>query len=327
MKFPKSRYLSGLICVPPLFVAAVAFSSPAQADTFQPGSSNTTVTFTTAPLTGGSSIQPAANGSGGPYTISATIADANTLLDVASVDLCLYNNAVGDPNCGALNLDPQDTVKITWVPTNTFALLPVSHWSNQSSTSTYNPLSTSMTINFKFNVSEVALMGAWTAKITATAVLPGSGGSASQAANVNYFSQITAQRASQAFGTVESGESATALDKTDGTIIANGSSDISLAQAAFSDGTTTAGIADGSPGTAPDPTEVALDCKAGATYSDSGAIRLSTTPAALATDVLQTGTTELGSTANHNSCQLTNGGELPSSSSYSALVTVGVGAH
>lgn len=295
---------------------------PAQADTFSPGNSTPTV----ASVTTGGTYQPATGGSVG-YQIDATVGDADSLLDLNTVVLCLYKTTGGDSTCATP--DAQNTMKLTWTRSaNTFALLPGSStWAdNVSTTTTYSPTGTSMVVNFKFKVGQAALAGGWTGKVTATDMSAASA-NGSGTHTVNYFSSITS-RASQAFGTVASGATGVTIDNvSDGSIVANASSKVTMLQAAgFTDGTTTAGIATGAAGSAVSATNVALDCGNAATYAGStGQIRLSTSPATLQTPVLENGTSEAGTTSLVNSCKLINGGRLPVAS-YSATVTTGVGS-
>lgn len=299
---------------------------PAQADTFTPGNSTPTVGSVTTgmsitPTTGGSTVQQ----------IDATVGDADSLLDLDTVVLCFYKTTGGDSTCAST--DAQNTMKLVWTrSTNAFVLTAgtTTTWVNSASTTTtYSPTGTSMVVNFKFTAGRAALQGGWTGKVTATDVSAATA-NASGTHTVNYFASITTREA-QAFGTVAAAGTATAENISNGSIVANASTNVTMLQTAFA-GTsgnavgTSGGVMTGTPVTAVTATNVALDCGNAATYAgSSGQIRLTTSAQNLQTAQLAAGTAEAGVTSLVNSCRLTSGGQLPIGE-YTATVTTGVGA-
>lgn len=329
-QFQKVGSCIGTVALVAVGVAALG-AGPAAADDFVPENTAPTVDITST--TGAISASPTLTGSTA-QTLAVDVGDADTLSDLNTVELCMYLTGVGDSTCAST--DTTNAVKITWTrSTDTFAISPNSSttWGLSGPVSGYVDTGLSMSMQFKFKVGAVARAGDWTVKVTATDnAAESTNDSAADVMSVNYFGAVTSQRASQSWTSVAAGAGAaqTKLNVSDGSLLANGASDVSMSQsAAFSMITptvATASIAAGNPGDPVNAGEVALDCKPAATYSDSGAIRLSTTPESFQANVLTTGTSESGNTSLVNSCQLTSGGGLPVGT-YSAAVVIGIGNH
>lgn len=294
---------------------------PAQADTFTPGN--------TPPVVSGVGdtvgIQPTSTTSSG-VDIVATIGDVDSLVDLDTVVLDFYNTAAGD-----VADNPQVAATYTWSrSTNAFVLASGadSSWVGNTPTSTYAPTNLSMTLNFKFLTGPVARQGGWTAKVTATDGSATSHSVSTTTSTVLYYSSITS-RTGVAWGEIATAGTATSLDQSDGLIIANGSSKVTMLQTAFAGAGdaagTSAGIDAGAVGVGPAAGKVALDCNPGATYLGDGTTkRLSAIAQDLATGILTTGTVEAGVTTQRNSCTFRSGGQLPVGE-YTATVTTGIG--
>lgn len=302
----------------------VGMAAPASADDYTPGNSTPTVNITAVPAT----MQPAAEGGSATYTVEADVGDADTLLDLNTVTLCLYRTGVGDDTCATT--DPQNTAKLVWTrATDTFAMTSgaSTFWANDASVSNYVATAVSMSMDFKFKISEATLQGGWTAKVIAA---DGTATPEDTDAGIttNYYGNVDTNRATQSFGTIASGGSALKENISDGTLQVNGSTDIFYAVANFTDGTTTATNMQATStdvAVPPTATKFAYDCKDAVTFGESGAFRVAGTATEIDSGVLSGGTAEGGSTATVASCRLSSGGQLPVAS-YSAAVTVTVAA-
>ncbi|MDP4014270.1 MAG: hypothetical protein U0990_01765 [Candidatus Nanopelagicales bacterium] len=277
-------------------------------------------------LTAGFAMQPAANGTSDTYQINAEITDADTLLDLNTVTLCLYHTTQGTSTCSST--DAQNTMKIVWTQaTNAFALTSgaSTYWADQTSVSNYVATNTAMVMNFKFKISEAALQGAWTAAVTALDTSAGEDSAADANYSVAYYGAINTHRVPQDYGTLAKDASATAQNISHGTLQANGASNIYYSVADLTDGTTTMTNAGGLVTAAPTVTEFALDCLGGsATYDNTGAVRIGAGATEVHSNILTGGAVEGGNNTNVASCRLTSGGRVPAGT-YSGAVTVTVG--
>lgn len=272
------------------------------------------------------SVTPGARGSA-LQTVQVDVGDASTLSHLEAVVLCMYNLKSGDPTCD--RPDTSYTMKLTWSQgTNTFRLLPDTQttWSEVGSTSSYDPANTSMTMRFRFRVGAVAHAGRWGIKVRATDRDGGASTTAEQRVIVNYSASISG-RAAQSFsglGSIGSGGTAYALDASDGTVIANAPSTVTIKISGpfvSADSSATADLAPGRPTDAVPPRFVAMDCNAGPTFIIARAIRLTEVAQELQADIGPTG--EAGISDNVNSCRLISGGGLPTGT-YEAEVTTGI---
>ena len=298
---------------------------PAMADDFTPGNTAPTVT-TVGGGSGPYSLTPLS-----PAQVQVTVGDADTLQDLNTVTLCLYRTSGGDSTCSSI--DTTNTIKIVWSrSTNTFALSAGSptSWALNSPTGNYVATNVSMTLDFNFIPGKVARTGAWSVKSIAADATTSTTDTDGDNFSMGYYGSVLANRSSYSYSTVASGGSSTNVNKSDGTFTSNDASDVTIRQTAFtmsSPTSKTAGIAGGAPTDAPSAGEVALDCNNTATFPDAtGAIRLMTGAQTLEANVLTSGTGETGSSALVNSCRLSSGGRLPVGS-YSATITMGIGAH
>lgn len=156
----------------------------ASAEEFDPANAAPTVSIDTSTLT----MSPDSGVGDNIYTIAATVGDANSLLDLNTVTLCLYK--VGAPNAGDASCatqDPQSTAKITWTRSidefdvDASSGTESSNWelgtggdaepstNNASySYSAYSASGTSMTMQYRFRVSDVATEGTdWAVRVVA----------------------------------------------------------------------------------------------------------------------------------------------------------------
>ncbi|MDZ7577108.1 MAG: hypothetical protein U0904_02880 [Candidatus Nanopelagicales bacterium] len=320
---PRRRTWVGLTSVALIASVLTAVAvTPGQADEFGQGNTAPVVSA----LTAGFAMQPAANGTSDTYQINAEITDANTLLDLDTVTLCLYHTTQGTSTCSSTAA--RNTMKIVWTQaTNAFALTSgaSTYWADQTSVSNYVATNTAMVMNFKFKVSEAALQGAWTATVTALDTSAGEDSATNADYSVAYYGAVDTNRVSQDYGTLAKDASATAQNISHGTLQANGASDIYYAVADLTDGTTTMTNAGGLVTAAPAVTEFALDCLGGsATYDNTGAVRIGAGATEVHSNILTGGVVEGGNNTNVASCRLTSGGQVPAGP-YAGAVTVTVG--
>lgn len=274
-------------------------------------------------------VTPGAHGSP-VQTVLVDVGDADGIGSLRAVVLCMYEVEGGDGSCG--KPDTTNTMKLTWTQSsNSFALLPDQQttWSLANSTSTYNTADTAdtgITISFRFHVGAVSRSGEWAVAVQAIDQQGGASNIVSQRATVNYYAS-TSGRSAQNFtgrGSIGSGGTAYAVNVSDGTIIANASSTVTIKlEGPFvsADGSVQAGLMAGGPATPVRPGFVALDCNAGPTFVIARAVRLSTQEQELQGEVGPTG--EAGVSENVNSCRLTSGGQLPGVT-YVTSVTIGI---
>lgn len=260
-------------------------------------------------------------------TVRVDVGDANTVSALASVVLCMYELKSGDPTCNEPNTSY--TMKLTWTQdSGVFRLLPetATTWSEAESTSTYDAGNTSMAISFRFRVGAVAHAGQWVVAVQAIDREGGISNLVSQSATVNYSASITG-RAPQNFsgrGSIGGGGTAYALNASDGTIVANAPSTVTIkidGPFVSTDGSFRAGLMGGDPETPVRPGFVALDCSAGPSFVVASAVRLTTREQELQVNVGPTG--EAGVSDSVNSCRLISGGRLPAGT-YEAGVTTGI---
>ena len=271
--------------------------------------------------------------------------------DLVEVTLCLYLVAAGDAGCapdGGLSTewaaedpDPADRAVLTWRPDRVttdggsvtdhgFAVVGSNLHSDASSTSDLNDLSagaTDVTVTFRFQTS-VALRAADGGYAVRVVALDTNGNHSADASTqsdweqtgltVSVFRSATTSRSPMAFGTLLPGTATTAEDVSSGEFVANAPSALTIEATDFTydetgDGTPESTIAllgtAGAPGA--DPSQLAIDCNAGATFAEGSALRLGTSPGAgeyLEDGLYANGTGEGGDTTRKHSCRLTYGG-------------------
>ncbi len=306
-----------------VLVGAVA--TPASADDYTQTNSAPVISSMVAGLT----MQPDQDASSATYTVSATITDANTLLDLDTVKLCMSLTSAADQSCASPN--GTTATLITWTRVgDTWAINDGrgAFWTLAAPVSDYVATDTAAQMQFKFNISEAARQGAWTARIIAD------DGEATDTEDntsnsVNYYGEVDTNRTGQSYGSIATNASANANDVSHGTIQANGATDIFYAAANFTNGGVTVPNNYSTSAVVTDPpvsTKYALDCNEGdGVFVPSGAFRINTDPTEIDSNKLTTGTAEGGSSALTASCRLSNGGGVPSLN-YSGAVTVTVGA-
>lgn len=291
----------------------------AGADEFTPENSTPTISSPTVSAT----IQPDADASDTEYAYSATVGDADTLNDLSTVTLCLYQTTEGDATC--TTTDPTNTVKLTWdQSTDSFTMDSGSsaYWALGSSPAPSSPTlsNTSGTFEYTFVVSEVTREGEWTAALTvddgdATA------SDSTPTSTVNAYSEIST-RTQQSFGTIASGGSATSSDSP--TVTSNGTTTFSLTSGDFTDGEYTYTLETGiDPTVAPAAGEVTYDCHIGETFAEGSATRVGSTSTQVDGSTTVDGTVEDG-VAVSNVCRVQQGGERPVSTySFTVVNTIG----
>lgn len=315
----------------------------ASAEEFDPANAAPTVSIDTSTLT----MSPDSGVGDNIYTIAATVGDANSLLDLNTVTLCLYK--VGAPNAGDASCatqDPQSTAKITWTRSidefdvDASSGTESSNWelgtggdaepstNNASySYSAYSASGTSMTMQYRFRVSDVATEGTdWAVRVVAADGDTTTTANDTTGFSVNWYGRVATQRSGYDWAEVTTGSSSTANALSAGTIVTNGGSDVQMSTSTFTDGTTSLANALGTTNTAVSTDrEFAIDVDPGATYDGTGTSRLIGSLADVETGDLTSGTVEAGSTGSTQSFKLWLGNSVPRSGTpYTGTVTVGV---
>lgn len=320
------RRFAAVISLTALLGLTLSGFGVASADQFTTGNSAPTVSSPTLSAT----ISPDSGASDAVYSYSITVGDADTLNDLDTVTVCLYQTTVGDSTCATP--DPTTDVRLTWTQsTNAFTLDDGSvndYWAlgTVADLSTSPALTgTSGTFTFKFTVSEATREGGWTAAVSATDTSASSASDSLATTTVNHYSAITT-RVSQDFGTLGSGLASGVTRTASPTVTANGQTTYSANAGDFTDGTytfslKTTGLTSEEPGAA----EVTLDCQVASTFAEASATRVGATSTELSATETATGTPEDGSAVD-NTCRLAHGGQLPVSTySFTVVNTVGNG--
>ena len=335
--------------------AALGSAGTAGADTFTSQTAAPTVSITASgDLT---SMAPA---SGVTEALTASVGDADTLLDLDTVVFCLYHNSVASPDAATSGTcaqpDGLTAVTVTWTQsTNAFVLDDGSSttWSlgtddryqcggstcgtDNRSVSNYNAPGTSQNMTFTFKVGTAAREGNWVARVKATDDSAATGSDSDSASNaMAYRGEVTVSRQAQNYGTIDTGGTGSAENFSSGTFVANDDSDVKYGVSSFS--RTTAGggasLSNYNDSLATDATLVtqapgagyfALDCRQGATYANTGASRIGASATTVHADVLGNGTTESGAQPPSASCRLSNGGDANTnqpSGQYSGSISV-----
>ena len=325
-------------------------ASPAAADEFDP----TNVAPAVSSVTDTLAMAPDQEISDNVYTIDATVTDANSLLDLNTVTVCLYNVGQGVSTCGDADQDARDTVLMTWTRSNdTFTIDATtggtdnSHWNlghvgttddsevsantnANYSFSSYSAAATSMNMRFTFRTSEVAKEGTnWGVLVTAN-----DGDTTGTAADtvgytVAHYARVSAQRAEQDWNTVAAETKTEVNNVSAGTVISNGGTDIQMSISAYTDGTTALTNAGGSADDAvTTDRQFAMDVDVDDNFdAGSNDTRLTSSLAEVDPAVLSSGTGEAGDATILQGFQFQHGGGVPrSGAAYTATVVVGVTA-
>lgn len=335
----------------------LAVGGVAQADTIEPTNATPTISVDTASLAMSPSMF-----SSSPYSVDVTVGDADSLADLNTVTLCVYNQAQGDANCADGNLDARDTALITWsraddsftMDATTGGGADTSYWelgqggdteashtnpfpgpgTTYYSTSNYSESAVSMTMTFTFQVSEVAKEGTdWAVKAVVDDGIATANAGDTSGYTTAWYGRVATQRASKAWTSVAAGGSATTNDYSSGTLITNGGADVMMDIAStFTDGQTTISNGGGTADTAVSANrQYAMDIDKDATYNDgagAAAQRLTGSLADVETGVLTSGTTEAGDASVGQSFKLWLGNRIPRQdlNTYSGTLTVGITA-
>ncbi len=262
----------------------VCVAGAARADTFEPTNATPQVTLADQSAT----MTPDDYTDNGAYEIDATVSDSDTLADLNSVTLCIYEkgqNATGSCLDGAL--DARHTARITWTrtaPTNNFEITARSgggtdntfwalgtggdsapaalsntfngqggaqdSWYNISN---YVESATSMQMKFFFRPSEVAKESVnWAVKVTADDGIAQDSASDETGYTMAHHARVQTQRSPVSWGSVTTGGSATpgsAQDVSSGTLVTNGGTDVQMSTSTFTDTQTTLSNAGGTTNT------------------------------------------------------------------------------
>lgn len=294
---------------------------PVGADDFEPENHTPALTDPALVLPGGQvAIEPDAGASDEVYGFEVTVADDESLADLAAVTLCWHHSTHedgespgdGDPTC--TDLDPRHTVRMSWTPADgTFALEAggSTHWElatgDDASSAPSDLDALSGTVTFRFRVSEAMREGTWTVVATVEDTSGTSDSDSTVTATVAPYSAIT-MRAPQSFGSVAALTPVTATDTP--VVVANGATRLSLqAGAATSPSGTFQLLADGPTSSLPGTGELTLDCNLAGSFTEGTATRIGSTPTDLGI-ATATGTPE-GGVAVPNTCRLLHGGGRP----------------
>ena len=277
--------------------------------------------------------------SGVTESVGATVGDADTLLDLDNVVLCLYHDSVGSPDAASAGTCAQPdgitAVTITWTQSgNSFVLDDgtATTWAlgtddryagggtDYRSVSNYLSGGTSQAMTFFFRVGTAAREGNWVARVKATDDSAATGSDADSTSNaMAYRGAVSVSRQTQDYGTIDTGATGSAVNFSSGTFVANDDSDIKYGVSTFSRVTAGGGASlsnwnDSGNGGATAVTDApgsgffALDCRQSATYDNSSAVRIGGAATTVHSDVLGNGTTESGAQPPNASCRLSNGG-------------------
>lgn len=268
---------------------------------------------------GQTAFEPDAGASDEVYAYAVTVGDAETLNDLATVTVCLYQSmkedgstpGEGDDTCAVIN--PANTVLLTWTQL-TDAFTKSAGASTFWALDTVTPSSrtglltdTTGTLTFRFTVSEAMREGTWTAKVTATDASAATAVNSAETKLVNAYSAITT-RTQQTFGTLAAGVAATATDSP--TVTSNGATTMSLTAGNFVNGSYSFTLlTTGGPGAAPAAGQLTYDCQQAATFTEASATRVGSAATSLGS-ATASGTAEGGSTVS-NTCRIKHGGGRP----------------
>ncbi len=318
------RRFGAVVSIMALLGLTLSAAGVASADQFATTNSAPTVSSPTL----SASIQPDAGPSDTVYSYSITVGDADTLNDLDTVAVCLYQTTVGDSTCATP--DPTTDVKLTWTQsTNGFTIEDGSvndYWAlGTGADASVSPTltGTSETFTFKFTVSEATREGGWTAAVTATDTSAASASDSAATTTVNHYSAITT-RVSQDFGTLSAGLGGAGTSIASPTVTANGQTTYSMAAGDFTDGTYTFALkTTGLTSEGPAAGEVTFDCDVASTFTEGSSTRVLSTSTQLSAAETATGTAEDGA-ALDNACRLAHGGQRPVST-YSFTVVNAIG--
>ena len=280
-----------------------------------------------------------------PATVSVPGGVASDLVEVT---LCLYLDAEGASGCAPAggqtaewaseDPDPTQRVVMTWRPDRVttdgasvtdhgFAVVGSNLHLDASSTSDYSDLAsdaTDVTVTFRFNTS-VALRAADAGYKVRVVALDTNGNHSADAGTIADWEQsgltVSAYRAAStsrspmAFGVLLPGGTTDVEGVSSGEFVANAPSALTIEATDFvhdaggaDESTIALRTTTGAPTS--DPSQLAIDCNAGATFDAVTALRLGTSPGAgeyLEEGLYATGTGETGDARTH-SCRMTYGG-------------------
>ena len=293
-----------------------------------PASADVLLTANTAPTVGGTSFtmplpqtafEPDGDESDEVYAYNVTVGDAESLNDLQTVTVCLYQSlkedataGEGDDTCAAIN--PANTVRLTWTQATdlfTIGAGASTFWALDTvapSTRSGALVDTTAAFVFRFTVSEAMREGTWTAKVTATDATAAIDEDATVTALVNAYSAITI-RDPQDFGTLAAG--APGSERTDSPIVtSNGATTLSLTAGDFVNGVYSYTLkTNGATSVAPAAGQVTYDCNRAGAFVEGTATRVGSGVTSLG-EATASGTAE-GGAAVSNSCRIMHGGGRP----------------
>jgi hypothetical protein len=298
-------------------------ASPASADTFTPANTAPTLSSPAFVMPGAlTAFQPDAGASAGIYEYDVTVGDAETLNDIATVSVSLYQSlkedglTAGEGDASGAVINPANTVKLSWDrPTNAFSISAgaSTYWAlGTAADVSVSPASLTATtgiVKFKFTVGEAMREGTWTAKATATDLSAATATDATATKAVNAYSVITS-RTAQNFGTALASGVGGATKSDAPNVTSNGSTALTLTAGDFTSGSYNFALkSSGATSVAPAAGEVTFDCNPAGTFNEASAVRVGSTATLLGT-ATSTGTAE-GGAAVSDTCRLQHGGQRP----------------
>lgn len=302
------------------FGLSLLSATPASAEEVIPANTAPTVSSPLFTMPGAqTAFEPDAGASDEVYAYAITVGDAETLNDVSTVTVCLYQSlkedgitaGEGDNTCAVIN--PANTVQLTWTRStdvftksagaSTFWALDTVTPSSRTGALT----DTTGTLTFRFTVSEAMREGTWTAKVTATDASAATAVNSAATKLVNAYSAITT-RSQQSFGTLAAGVAATATDSP--TVTSNGATTMSMTAGNFVNGSYSFTLlTTGATSTAPAAGQLTYDCQRATTFTEASATRVGSTATSLGS-ATASGTAEGGSAVS-NTCRIKHGGGRP----------------
>ncbi|HWM18932.1 MAG TPA: hypothetical protein VNO51_04550 [Ilumatobacteraceae bacterium] len=295
-----------------------------------PASADELLTANTAPTVAGTSFtmpvpqtafEPDSDESDEVYAYNVTVGDAESLNDLQTVTVCLYQSlkedataGEGDNTCTAIN--PANTVRLTWSQATdafTIGAGASTFWALDTvapSTRSGALVDTTAAFVFRFTVSEAMREGTWTAKVTATDITAATDVNATVTALVNAYSAITV-RDPQDFGTLAAG--APGAERTDSPIVtSNGATTLSLTAGDFVNGVYSYTLkTDDATSVAPDAGEVTYDCNRAGAFVEGTATRVGSGVTLIGVAGATASGTVEGGVAVSNSCRIMHGGGRP----------------
>jgi hypothetical protein len=299
---------------------SVLSASPASADVLLTANTTPTVGSTSFTMPGTAAFEPDSDASDEVYAYNVTVGDAESLNDLQTVTVCLYQSLKEDASAGEGNdtcaaINPANTVLLTWTQATdafTIGAGASTFWALDTvipSTRSGALVDTTAAFVFRFTVSEAMREGTWTAKVTATDITAATDQDATVTAVVNAYSAITV-RDPQNFGLLAAGVGA---ERTDSPIVtSNGATTLSLTAGDFVNGVYSYTLkTDDITSVGPAAGEVTYDCNRAGAFDESTATRVGSGVTLIGVAGATASGTVEGGVAVSNSCRIMHGGGRP----------------